>query len=671
MTVKVNGQTRDDIDIMIGGKLELTSEHKTSSSLSVRIPAEASLEECDYLEIIDGGETLFSGTILGVEQENLGYGDLSFKILNLSISSPCDFVANVFVDMAFPSGANVQQILLGNHPDDDWWDVSQGSYDGIFTARIVPEGITRGHIDDFRNFVVESAAKFWGTYVSDALDEICSACGAWWEITPERVFSMRYTDNHPPAPLILDETAEAADLSASHDAYTLYSAVRVVGGQGPGGVLNAQIYRSGEHNYAYGPAELVDESTIRLKYPLHSMAPNWQHGTGRTLVQLISTFGGAQYQVYNVGYKGIHDDNSSYQALTTSGGDTIELKEGATPFIALPESERGVGTIYFSYIPLVDIYARLIDPELADEIKEQRGGTGVIEYLYEDDTINSFNDAMQAAAGFLQSNGRRAQSVEFTTLTPGFSPGQLLRCNVPYYGVVGEYIVGSVSAELIEHNGTDAIWQYTISASTVDYRDANIKLFARTKKMTITIGTDSPPIDGRVFLSEVAVKSTVTINVYGTPTWEYHDGQALTWQSWAEQYANWTEWQSSEMIHEEEYMGYYLTDNGKARLASILAGGDADISLVGNLYLLDSGGLMESEHFSPSNTPYAQGDTVYSTYYIGETQAQDHITQLRIMYTGSDGQMIEVQRIPVDIDKSPDSPMGSYALTVTKIDTVI
>lgn len=668
MTIKLNNEVRNDIDVIAGGNLSLTSEHKSSSALSIKTPVNAEIRECDYIEIADSENIIFSGTILGVDQENLGYGNLAFKILHLSVSSPSDHVASVFVDLAFPAGSSVQQILMGNHPGDKWYNSAAGQYNGIFDGRIAPEGIKQGVIDDFSNIIVENGARFWGQYVSDALDEICASCNAWWEITPDKFFNIRYAESHPEAPFSLDADAAASDISASHDAYTLYSAVRVVGGQGVGGRVDAQVYKSGSHNWKFGNVELVNNTTLKLRYPINNMATNIEYqGYGAAIVQPI---GNLKYQVYNVGFKGLHDENSAYQALASQGGDVIELKSDAVPFSPLPESKVHINSIFISYNPLVDIYARLVDQGLASEIQDQRGGTGIIEYLLEDKSITDFSDALKSASGFLQSNGKRAKSVKFTTLISGFSPGQVLHCNVPYYGVIGDYIVGSVSAESMILSGEKIIWKYNIEASTVDFRDTNLKLFSRSKKMNISVGNDFPAIDGIVLESEVRIQTTLTVKIFDAPTWLYRNNLDLTWQEWENEYQSWEKWEEEGFIEEVVYTGTYLTDVARARLAIILNNGSAQINIAGNLRAFNDQNVSIGLPFSPSGTPYVQGNSVYSTYYIGESQAQELIKELRIQMI-ENGNIVEMQKIPVSIDKRPNNPKGEYAISISKIDTVI
>ena len=90
------------------------------------------------------------------------------------------------------------------------------------------------------------------------LDQLAEVSNAWWEITSDKVFNMRYTSTRAQAPQNLDEDSAAYNISVSRDAYTMYSAVRVVGGQAPGTYQEYKITKNGETGLRF---ERIDEKT--------------------------------------------------------------------------------------------------------------------------------------------------------------------------------------------------------------------------------------------------------------------------------------------------------------------------------------------------------------------------------------------------------------------------
>ena len=136
--VYINGEQRPDLRVVTGGSLDQTEAHVTSSAVSVALDIGAEdLREYDYIRFSENSKTVFAGTILSISQQDLGNPALSYKVYDLVLASNADYLANVFVDMSFPSGANVTQILLGNHPGDDWYDAGLGEFYGIVPVRVV------------------------------------------------------------------------------------------------------------------------------------------------------------------------------------------------------------------------------------------------------------------------------------------------------------------------------------------------------------------------------------------------------------------------------------------------------------------------------------------------------------------------------------------------------
>lgn len=132
MNVYLNGNLRNDILIQTGGSLEQNEAHVTSSNLTVSIPTNADdISAGDYISLQENNRIVFAGTIIEAAQQVLENINLSYKIYNLTLTNNSDYIANIFVDMTFPSGASVTQILLGNQPTDEWYNPDLGTFQGI------------------------------------------------------------------------------------------------------------------------------------------------------------------------------------------------------------------------------------------------------------------------------------------------------------------------------------------------------------------------------------------------------------------------------------------------------------------------------------------------------------------------------------------------------------
>ena len=124
---------------------------------------------------------------------------------------------------------------------------------------------------------------------------------------------------------IRDRNSSAYGVEVERDGYTLYSAVRVVGGEGSSAPVRSGIASSGYTDLfpVDGVWERTSSTVITSKYPIASISG--------TIAQVCSTGlpAGVPSQV-RVGFKGLHDDDANYQALTSYGGNEIEMKDGYT-----------------------------------------------------------------------------------------------------------------------------------------------------------------------------------------------------------------------------------------------------------------------------------------------------------------------------------------------------
>lgn len=680
MTVYLNGVIRRDILVETGGALEQNDAHVSSSSLRVCMPADAQdLAACDYIQLKEQDRVLFAGTILEAQQENLDNLNVSYKTYNLTLTNNSDYIANLFVDMSFPAGASVTQILLGNQPGQTWYAPDLGDFYGILPVRVEKEGITIGEIDDFTGITLSNPAYLWGQIVSSVLDQMAEVCGAWWEITPDKVFHMRYSYHREAAPIHLDSDSEIYSLSVSRDSFSMYSAVRVVGGQSKGQYQEFKITKNGETGLRF---ERISSEVIRCKYPLYSMSSAIQ--SGATSATVPSTV--------KIGISGVDDDDETVQALVSYGGYEITMKEG---YEWLDLSKGGF--IQVGGYPLVQVYARLVDSDLASRIREQRGGSGIIEYLIEDETIVDFSDAALNAETFLQRAAQPAFTLSFSTWIPGWSAGQLLTVDLPYFHVFGNFQVTSVSAKSILSKESGTIWEYTVEASTIPYRDKTKTLFFQPKKITFEMDGSLPAADGQYINDNIQIQTYLYALKTQPMNWKSLEGIIPEWKIWEEKFPSWLvleraanvnswreieesifsfkEWEKrypswavlEELIKGWYYLGNYLTPFAKGKLLKLIQGqGNQEdlrgINLVSDLYFQTE----ESDPFalSPTDIVEVTSASVTATYYLLPDQVQEKITGLKMYYDNSPQEQ-EILTVPVSIDRTPENPEGEFAMTLS------
>ena len=661
--VYINGTLRDDIELAVGGSLEETSAHKTASSLTVRVPVDSTdLQECDYIKLTDkqgdSETTVFAGTIKEIKQQDAGNsGSIPYRYYDLTITGNADYVAAVFVDLQFPAGSNMQQVLMGNHSGDAWYNSALGTFVGL-KYRLAAEGIAIGTVDDFSNYSLSEVAYLWGSYIADVLDSLADTAGAWWEITPDKVFNMCYKVSRENTPFTLDANAPAYDLEPSRDSYTMYSAVRVEGGKGKGVGIIATLSAGSQVGAAY-----VSNQKITLNKPVYAFAE----------AQAIYDSG----SYLRIGWKGIDDNNPNVDVLASFGSPDIEAANGYT-FSAL----TGYNIIAIVYYPYIQIVERLLDQELASEIVAQRGGTGIVEYLLKDDTITDFGSAAQAGTAFLADNAKRAQSVKFKTRVPGFRPNQTIAgCNIPYYNVTGDYQVGAVTASIL-YEDDFAVWEYQIEASNVNYRDKIRAMFFTVQRAVFKIGDDLPAFDGRYIKSEIDVQTEITFDAtlpYTATGWDALGRSAADWDA-----LNMTAGQYGTTLKEwESTMANIMTQAMKNNLAAVING---DMTPIGkgnqaptfgtNVLVFDgtdeSGNSAESQNIVSTAYPVRSNNEIITTFFIDESSAKFLISTLNFWnHRGIDAPNTLNQSISIPIDKRSTNPLGAYALTITKRDVVL
>lgn len=681
--IYINGEKRNDLSFTTGGSLEQTSAHLTSSTISVKADVNGDdLQEYDYIRFVDNSKTVFAGTILGISQQNLDNIGLSYRMYDLTISSNADLVANIYVDMTFPQDASVTQILFGNHPDDKWYESDLGQFYGILPIRVEKEGITINTVDDFGDIRLSEPAQLWGQVVSEVLDQLAEVSNAWWEITSDKVFNMRYTSTRAQAPQNLDEDSTAYNISVSRDAYTMYSAVRVVGGQAPGTYQEYKITKNGETGLRF---ERIDEKTIKCKYPLYSLD---------TAIQNATNLPANVPKTVKIGFKGLHDDDDSCQALMSYGSYEVEMKDD---YEWLDIDNSNGGYIQVNGTVLVQVYARMVDAATAEQIRSQRGGSGIIEYVLEDENITSFADAALNAETFLQRNTQRATTISFNSQESGWEVGQLLTADLPYYKLSGTYQITSVSASLISDLEHRAIWEYSVEASTIDYRDKEKALFFTPKKITFQMDGDNPAADGQYINDNISIFTSITAFKSQPQTWQTIEYEIKSWEAWEQKYPSWLVFERAEDINPWErveatvkswkdwekeypswaalekvkkgwyYMGNFLTPYAKEKLLNILQGkgesGDlTGLNMTNKLYLTSQ--QRQVTELTPSAVTTVQSTSVTATYLILPDELQQHLTNLA-MYYGQNQKNEKILDVPIDIDKTSNSPEGEFSLTIS------
>ena len=642
MEIYVNGILRPDVLLETGGSMGAESSHTATSNVKLRTPvSSAPLSECDFIQFKEQNKVIYSGTIMQVKQDTFSILDLSFKSYELTISDNSELLSAVFADLKFQQNVNIMQIIFGNLPSHEWYDSNIPDFSGL-SVKMDAEGITIGIVDDFSRFVLSEPANLWGMYIRDVLNSLSEITGAWWEITPDRVFNMRYPAAAAPAPINITGDSEIFNVSISRDAFSLYSAVRVVGGKGVGELLNVKL-TSQDNSLIHDNAAVISTKKIQTKFPINSV-PEY--------ISIVNE--GAAYEG-KVGIKGI-DDDKDYDAYYSYGSDIIEISNSSTWSFPAFDGSFSDDIVSFSYTPLVQIYFRMVDDELANEIKTQRGGTGIIEHVIDDNTIVTTHDAIAVAKAFLSENKKRAFTINFSTFIPGWTVGQTLIVGLPYYDVNGEFnVVALKKAPILQQDNSNVI-RYDVTASTVALRDKYSKLFYTPKSIGFTIGTDCPNVQSYAFNNNIELISSVVLRKIRYPNWS-----DLNNRSWGRLMANYDTWGDfSDIFDQQEQEIHGLTEIGRNRIAYASGGklqsGEPVQDMVPDLcHILVATGSNDQHLLTAESITVDAELSVTSVYHVGVDDVLDLIS--KVSYIDGDE---EIQAFPVTFDKGIDNPDGKY-----------
>lgn len=661
MELYINGEARNDIKIMTGGSLATTEARVTSSSLTVEISvANTPIKEFDYLELKDGSDYIFAGTILSAKQQSFDNINLLFQVFDLTIASNADYMSTIFADLGFPEGATATQILLGNHTGDAWYNAALGEFYGL-NYRIEQQGIVISDVDRFDGVVLEETSYLWGQKMYDVLNTLADVCGAYWTVTNDKRFLFKTQSADTAAPESVDRESTAYGIEVERDAYTMYSAVRVVGGEGRSATVHSGIATPNWQDPfpVDGIWERTSDTIITSIYPI---------ATIDGVISQVCTSGlpsGVPAQVH-VGFKGLHDDDPYYQALTSYGGTEIEMKEGY--------AWLNIGALDgFISIPakfVVNVYVRLVDNALAEEIQTQRGGTGIVEYLYEDTNISTFGDAALTADAFLKSNSKRAKTIKFKSLLPGWEVGQSVYVNLPYYGISESFYVTATTAKTILKQGNITTWETEVEASNIHYRDKFSTLYYTPKSVTFSFGGDYEAADGAFIKDDISIQTTVSAYL---PS----DAPEITWNIWQQIYPSWIvfqqnvpSWGTLENLELRwGTTGNYLQPWAKQKIVNLLTGNGAANDTV--LLNVVSGGMYvtlqdgSTDNIAMQSDPITTQDSITATYYLMPTQMQEYIVSGYFRSTDpTSGQNMVIEQFPLNIDRTTANPMGQFALTI-------
>ena len=274
----------------------------------------------------------------------------------------------------------------------------------LWTKYLSPEGVTLGTIDTGPT-IAEMVVNYRS--VSDTLDTLANRSNKTWyiNVAKQLFFVARNASAAPFAVVARDMLRRPQILSRLTESAPKYR--------------NRQYIRAGRELTAPQIETLAGNGSnvsFTVGYPIASTP--------------TVTVGGAPQ---TVGIKGIDEAKNCYWA---KNDPIVVFDSGSTPAPA--------AAVVISYIGFFDILV------MADSIAEQlarkaiEGGTGLVEALADEPSINSIDDALDSAQSKLAYYGVTGRQFSFPIDKWGLEPGQLVNVTNAAYGIADDLLVESV-----------------------------------------------------------------------------------------------------------------------------------------------------------------------------------------------------------------------------------
>ena len=289
-----------------------------------------------------------------------------------------------------------------------------------------------------------------------------------------------------------------------------------------------------------------------------------------------------------------------------------------------------------------------------------------------DNTITTLADAANAGINFLKDNAKPARTVKFSSQTAGLAIGMMFRnCNVPYYGILGDYKIGSIKASILLEND-QSYWEYEIEASTVNYRDAQKLMLFSIQKIAFKIGDDTPAANGLYIDSAIEIQTAFNFEMTNPSTCDQLDATGKTCDIFDAEGITCLQFEN--VIKEWNDVVNICTQTFRNLLAKLIngEGTSADYNLA--TFAMDRLAPKVTGLSPEDKMPVSQvrsNNQITSVYYFGTGEDMGAFTELNFSNGGLDNQIPIAQSYPFSLDKSSTNPNGAFALTVTKTDTIL
>ena len=344
----------------------------------------------------------------------------------------------------------------------------------LFTKYIEPERITLGTISTSDQKYDDYNCSF--TRLSDILDELAKQINASYYIDNNKRFNFVTRDT-----FIEVDIPEQIKRLQKNEEYGEIRSVQIVTG-------------ASEETSSQTESIIYNGSSIVLGYNVMAVAG----------ITINATPAG-------IGVRGVDEDDTSKTFLWEFGSNNISINSNAT---VKPVTNDIIVVVYAGFY---DIVITKYNDGLISELAEKTGGTGIIENIYTDESLKSYNDADLVTSSLLDQYSEVESDIQCVCLDLNASSlYNIWSFNYPELNITGQYVI-------VERTITDYLDYFTIN---VKLKNKNFfsKYGTVLKKESKKVGKDVKVYKESQLKDIVHATEAITIENAGIIYWTMSNG---------------------------------------------------------------------------------------------------------------------------------------------------
>ena len=337
--------------------------------------------------------------------------------------------------------------------------------DALFTGYLEPEGVTKGidTVNIVDDITIEYQEFTQDTTVIQALDELAKIGNYIWYIDKDKVFYFFRPSEYGVNVLTIDNDSCIRGVKLKNKIGKYRNKEIMYGGKARNN--NFQIERVSGNDVDRQWNLTYQISQIQYVRIIDVNNPDPQPGDTN------------YFDVGNIGIFGLDDSNDNKVWLFNTHSSLLRLKDqlyDGTPLRIIRSDE----IIEISYIGFIPTTIDLTDFAEVSDVQSRLGGTGVVEFVDKDETINDYNALVNTAQSWLDRESRFKLEADFILHSEDYPSvldwevGDLIVSNNNKVLPNATYTINELKYNLLEHTPNKTNFEVKINitdTTTADY----------------------------------------------------------------------------------------------------------------------------------------------------------------------------------------------------------